>query len=90
LTVASKKITHCATVAWRKRNVFRRIGTKESCGPHKEFATARIRAIRCAKMARGRDHGLQRQGIDVTAPRTQKQRKEEGEDCGKVRNATVA
>jgi hypothetical protein len=32
LTVPGKKITRRATVAWRKRNVFRKIGTQGNCG----------------------------------------------------------
>jgi hypothetical protein len=27
LTIAGRKMTHCATVAWCKRNIFRKIGT---------------------------------------------------------------
>jgi hypothetical protein len=90
LTVVGKKMTHRATVAWHKRNVFRRIGTQGNCGPHKEFAAARIRTTRCAKPARGREHGLQRQGKDVIAPRTRKGRKEglwNGPECNSgIRN----
>jgi hypothetical protein len=77
LIVTGKKITRRATVAWRKKNVFRRIGTQVNCGPHKELAAARIRTTRCAKVARGREHGLQRQGKDDIAPRPRKGRKEE-------------
>jgi hypothetical protein len=69
LNITGKKMTRRATVAWRKRNVFTRIGTKENCGPHKKLAAARIRTTRCAKVARGREHGLQRQGKDDIAPR---------------------
>jgi hypothetical protein len=83
LTVAGKMTTRRATVAWRKKNVFRKTGTKENCGPHKEFAAARIRTTRRAKTARGRDHGFQRQGKDVIAHRTQKRRKEEKEGLWK-------
>jgi hypothetical protein len=46
-----RKMTPRATVAWRKRNVFRIIGTNENCGPHKELAAARIRTTRCAKVS---------------------------------------
>jgi hypothetical protein len=45
LAAACKKIARRATVAWRKRKAFRRIGTKE-------LAAARIRTTRCAKVAR--------------------------------------
>jgi hypothetical protein len=49
----------------------------ENCGPHKELAAAGIRMTHCAKVARGREHRLQRQGNDDIAPRTQKGRTEE-------------
>jgi hypothetical protein len=50
LTVAGKKITRRATVAWRKRNVFRKIGTQGNCGPQSTLTAARIRTTRCAKV----------------------------------------
>jgi hypothetical protein len=80
LAAACRKVSSCATVAWHNRNLLRKIGTQENCGPHKEFAAARIRTTHCAKVSRGREHGLQRQGKDEKTE----------EDCGKARNATVA
>jgi hypothetical protein len=64
-------------VVWQKRNLLRKIGTQEYCGLHKEFVAAGIRTTRCAKVAQGREHGLQRQGNDDIAPRTWKGRTEE-------------
>jgi hypothetical protein len=32
LTIAGEKMTRCATVAWRKRNIFRKIWSEENCG----------------------------------------------------------
>jgi hypothetical protein len=78
LAAACKKITCCATVAWHKRNVLRKIVTQGNCGPRKRLTATGIRMTRCAKVARGREHGLQRQGKDDIAPKTQKQQKEEG------------
>jgi hypothetical protein len=34
-TVAGRKMTRRVTVAWRKRNVFRKTGTQENYGPRK-------------------------------------------------------
>jgi hypothetical protein len=76
LTVAGRKMFCHAAVAERKRNIFRKIWAEENCGPRKEFAAAGIRMTHCAKVARGREHGLQRQGNDDIAPRTQKGRTE--------------
>jgi hypothetical protein len=52
------KVSRCARVAWHRKSVVRKIGTQENCGPCKEFATAGIRATRCAKVAlrKGRSH----------------------------------
>jgi hypothetical protein len=77
LAAACRKVSSCATVAWRKRNLLRKIRNQENCGPRKEFAAAGIRTTRCAKLARGREHGLQRQGNDNIAPRSRKGRTEE-------------
>jgi hypothetical protein len=67
-----KKMTYRATVAWRKRKVFRRIGTQGICGQRSTLTAAGIRMARYAKVTRGREHGLQRQGNDDIAPRPQK------------------
>jgi hypothetical protein len=48
LIVAGKKMTCRAAVAWRKRNLLRKIGSQENCGLHKEFTATRIRMIHCA------------------------------------------
>jgi hypothetical protein len=42
LAAACRKITRRATVAWRKRKVFRRIGTEENCGPRSTLTAAGI------------------------------------------------
>jgi hypothetical protein len=41
-------MTRRATVAWRKRNLFRKIGTQENYRLRKEFAAAGIRMIHSA------------------------------------------
>jgi hypothetical protein len=51
-----------------------KIGTQENCDQRKELAAAGIRTTRCAKIARGREQGLQRQGHNDNAPRTRKRR----------------
>jgi hypothetical protein len=43
LAAACRKVSGCATVEWRKRNLLRKIGTHESCGPRKELSAAGIR-----------------------------------------------
>jgi hypothetical protein len=50
-TVAGRRMTHRATVAWHRRNIFRKIGTQENCRPGKEFAAAGIRTIHCRGVA---------------------------------------
>jgi hypothetical protein len=83
LAAACRKVSRCATVAWRKRNVVRRIVIQENYGPRSTLTAAGIMTTRCAKVARGREHGLQRQGKDDIAPITHKQRKEEGKGLWK-------
>jgi hypothetical protein len=51
LTVAGKKMTRRATVAWRKRNLFRIIGTQGICGPRKRLTAAGINMTRHARVA---------------------------------------
>jgi hypothetical protein len=77
LAAACRRVCSCATVTWQKKKLLRKIRTQENCRPCKELAAAGIRMTRCAKVARGREHGLQRQGKDDIAPRTWKGRKEE-------------
>jgi hypothetical protein len=50
--VACRKVSRRAKVAWRKRNLFRKIRILEKCGRRKEFAAGRIWMTRCAKVAR--------------------------------------
>jgi hypothetical protein len=51
LVAAYKRVSRRARVAWRKRNLLRKIGTQENCGPRKEFAAAGIKTIHCAGVA---------------------------------------
>jgi hypothetical protein len=51
LNIAGKKMTRRATVAWRKRNVFRRIGTQGICGPRSKLTAAGIKMTRHARVA---------------------------------------
>jgi hypothetical protein len=55
LTAACRKVSRREEVAWRKMNLFRNVRTLEKCGLRKEFAAARIRTTRCAKVARRND-----------------------------------
>jgi hypothetical protein len=47
-TIAGRKMTRRSTVAWRRRNAVRQIGTQENCRPRKDFTAAGIRLIHCA------------------------------------------
>jgi hypothetical protein len=51
LTVAGKKMTCCATVSWRKRNVFRRNGTQGNCGLRSKLTAAGIKMTHHARVA---------------------------------------
>jgi hypothetical protein len=67
---ACRKVSRCAKVAWQKRKLVRRIGTQENCGPRKELSPAGIRVTHIAKVTWWKEHGLQRQVKDNSAPRT--------------------
>jgi hypothetical protein len=54
VTVAGKRTSCHATVAWLKRKVFRRSGNQESYGRRKELAIAEIRTTRYAGVIRRR------------------------------------
>jgi hypothetical protein len=56
LTVAGKKMTRHATVAWCERNAFRRIGTQGICGPRSKLTAAGIRTTRHARVAWRREN----------------------------------
>jgi hypothetical protein len=52
VTVASSSIvSRCAKVAWRKRELVRKIGTQENYGECKEFTTVTIKTTHYAKVA---------------------------------------
>jgi hypothetical protein len=56
VTVAGKRMSHHATVAWRKRKLIWRIGIEENCGPCKELTTAEMReSPECKNGIRHRD-----------------------------------
>jgi hypothetical protein len=48
---ACRRVSRCAKVAWRRRNIIRKIRTLEKCGWRKEFAAAEIRTTHRAKVA---------------------------------------
>jgi hypothetical protein len=47
LAAGCRKASHRATVAWRKRNVFRKSWTHGNCGPRKEVTAAGRKITRC-------------------------------------------
>jgi hypothetical protein len=73
LAAACRKVSCRARVAWRKRNLIRKIWTLEKCGWRKEFAATR-RMIHCAKVA-------QRKGLSYEGPLV-----EQGRQKDKTRN----
>jgi hypothetical protein len=60
LTIAGKMTTHCATVAWRKRNIFRKTGTQRICGPQKRLTAARINMTCHARVAWRRENFIRK------------------------------
>jgi hypothetical protein len=57
---ACRKVSRRATVAWRKKNIFREILTDRNCGLQKEVTASRRKITRCAghrHMARNKRKG---------------------------------
>jgi hypothetical protein len=52
LAAACRKASRRATVAWRKRNVFRKSWTHGNCGLRKDVTASRKKATRCARHRR--------------------------------------
>jgi hypothetical protein len=82
LAAACRNVSRRATVAWRKRSIFRDILTHENCGLQKEVTASRRKITRCV----GHRHIAQNKTMSH-----QEARKEgrSGRDCGKARNATL-
>jgi hypothetical protein len=74
---ACRKVSRRAKVAWRKRNLIRKIRTLVKCERRKEFAAARIRTTRRAKVTR-------RKGRSYEGPSV-----EQGRRKNKTRNKTA-
>jgi hypothetical protein len=75
LAAACRKVSRHASVAWRKRNIIRRNGTQEYCGSWRIFAAVGRRNTCIARMVRGKEDGLQKQGEENIAPKSWKGRK---------------
>jgi hypothetical protein len=71
-----KMMSRHATVAWRKRNIFRKIWPKENCGPRSTLATACRRMTRSAKVARCKEHDHDKYDQVNRGQETQEQRKD--------------
>jgi hypothetical protein len=76
LAAACRKASRCATVAWRRRNVFRKSWTHGNCGLRKEVTASRKKVTRCAR------HRRNVQNKEKVA-----QRSPTGVDVGEARNA---
>jgi hypothetical protein len=74
LAAACRRVSHHARVAWRKRNLLRKIRTQENCEPLQEFSAAGM-TTRCAQVTQSREYGLQKQGKDDLTQRKWKGRK---------------
>jgi hypothetical protein len=56
LAAACRKVYRRATVAWRKRIIFRKSSTQRYCGPRKEVTASRMKITRCAGHKRMGEH----------------------------------
>jgi hypothetical protein len=56
LAAACRKVSRRATVAWRKRNIFRKSWTPRNCGPRKEVTASGMKITCCAGHKRMGEH----------------------------------
>jgi hypothetical protein len=70
LAATCRKVSHRAAMAWRKRNVFRKIRTRGNCGPWRELAAAGRRMTHSTKVARRRGHDRKRYDQDNVVQET--------------------
>jgi hypothetical protein len=71
LVAACRKVSRRTAMAWRKRNISRKIRTQVNCGPRHELGTAGIRILtRCTGIAQRKEHRLQKKRQDDIAPRS--------------------
>jgi hypothetical protein len=56
LAAACRKVSSCATVAWRKRNLFRKNSTQGKYGPRKRLTAAGIKMTRHERVAWPREN----------------------------------
>jgi hypothetical protein len=88
LAEACRKVSRRATVAWRKRNIFRKTLTQANCGPRQELATGRNITRRAGVARRDGNFVREYSTRDNIALRTRKGRTEEnrrwkGTECKK-------
>jgi hypothetical protein len=77
VTVANRRTSRHATVAWRKRNITRNIWTQEHCGSRRIFAATSRGMARCAGVSQRGGHDGKRHG-QVNVGREIKKRRKEG------------
>jgi hypothetical protein len=81
LAAACRKVSRRATVAWRKRNVFRKFWAQANCGPRHELAAGR-NMTRHAGVARREGNFVSKYSTrDNIAPRTRTGQTEENRRC---------
>jgi hypothetical protein len=57
-------VSYRAKVAWRERNLFRKIRILEKCGWWKEFAATRLRMTHYAKVAQHKGHSYEGPSVE--------------------------
>jgi hypothetical protein len=74
LAAACRKVSRRATVAWRKRNIFRKSRTQGNCGPRQELAAGRNMTRRAGMAQREGNLVREYSTRDNIAPRTRRGR----------------
>jgi hypothetical protein len=78
LAAACRKVFRHAAVVWRKGKLFRRTGTQEICGLHKELAIAGMRTTGSARLAWGKENFVRKDWARNQAEQKIKKRRKDG------------
>jgi hypothetical protein len=89
VTVAGKRTSPHTTVAWRKRNQFRKSWSQENCGRRKKLTAAGMRMARSAKW-HGAGNTMARDMTRSMWDKKPRNNERTGRDCGNIWNATRA
>jgi hypothetical protein len=89
LTVAGRKMSRHSRVAWRKRKLFKKIGTQGNCGPRMRLTVSRRKTTRRATVAWCSENVARKDWTRNHANEEPRNDKRTRRNCGNALNATM-